>query len=173
VTSVASFFVSRVDTEADKRLDEIGGHDPLKGKLAIANAKLAYQRYKEIFSGERWDALLPYGASTQRCLWASTSTKNPAYRDTMYVEELIGPMTVNTMPPETIEAFQDHGKVVPNTVKRDLEGARKLLDDLARAGVDYDDVVETLEREGVEKFADSFVELLEGIRQSSRELVAA
>jgi transaldolase len=91
----------------------------------------------------------------------------------MYVEELIGPMTVNTMPPETIEAFQDHGKVVPNTVKRDLEGARKLLDDLARAGVDYDDVVETLEREGVEKFADSFVELLEGIRQSSRELVAA
>ncbi len=173
VASVASFFVSRVDTETDKRLDEIGGHDQLKGKLAIANARLAYERYEQLFSGERWEFLAGKGASPQRCLWASTSTKNPAYRDTMYVEELIGPMTVNTMPPETIEAFQDHGKVVPDTVKRDLDGARKLLDDLAKAGVDYDDVVETLEREGVEKFADSFAELLEGIRQSSRELVAA
>ncbi|MGI8607412.1 MAG: transaldolase [Gaiellaceae bacterium] len=173
VASVASFFVSRVDTEADKRLDEIGGHDKLKGKLAIANARLAYERYGELFSGERWEFLAGKGASPQRCLWASTSTKNPAYRDTMYVEELIGPMTVNTMPPETIEGFQDHGKVVKDTVGRDLEGARKLLEDLAKAGVDYDDVVETLEREGVEKFADSFVELLEGIRQSSRELVAA
>jgi transaldolase len=173
VASVASFFVSRVDTETDKRLDEIGGHDQLKGKLAIANARLAYERYEQLFSGERWEFLAGKGASPQRCLWASTSTKNPAYRDTMYVEELIGPMTVNTMPPETIAAFQDHGKVVPNTVKRDLEGARKLLDDLAKAGVDYDDVVETLELEGVEKFADSFAELLAGIRQSSRELVAA
>jgi transaldolase len=173
VASVASFFVSRVDTETDRRLDEIGGHDKLKGKLGIANAKLAYERYEQLFSGERWEFLAGKGASPQRCLWASTSTKNPAYRDTMYVEELIGPMTVNTMPPETIEAFQDHGKVVPNTVKRDLDGVRKLLEDLAKAGVDYDDVVETLEREGVEKFADSFAELLEGIRQSSRELVAA
>jgi transaldolase len=173
VASVASFFVSRVDTETDKRLDEIGGHDELKGKLAIANARLAYERYEELFSGERWEFLADKGASPQRCLWASTSTKNPAYRDTMYVEELIGPMTVNTMPPETIEAFQEHGKVVSDTVKRDLDGARKLLDDLAKAGVDYDDVVETLEREGVEKFADSFMELLEGIRQSSQELVAA
>ncbi len=173
VASVASFFVSRVDTETDRRLDEIGGHDELKGKLGIANARLAYERYEQLFSGERWEFLAGKGASPQRCLWASTSTKNPAYRDTMYVEELIGPMTVNTMPPETIEAFQDHGKVVRNTVKRDLDGVRKLLEDLAKAGVDYDDVVETLEREGVEKFADSFVELLEGIRQSSRELVAA
>ena len=173
VASVASFFVSRVDTETDRRLDEIGGHDELKGKLAIANARLAYERYEELFSGERWEFLADKGASPQRCLWASTSTKNPAYRDTMYVEELIGPTTVNTMPPETIEAFQEHGKVVSDTVKRDLDGARKLLDDLAKAGVDYDDVVETLEREGVEKFADSFVELLEGIRQSSQELVAA
>jgi transaldolase len=173
VASVASFFVSRVDTEADKCLDEIGGHDKLKGKLAIANAKLAYERYEQLFSAERWEFLAGKGASPQRCLWASTSTKNPAYRDTMYVEELIGPMTVNTMPSETIEAFQNHGKVVSNTVKGDLDGARKLLDDLAKAGVDYDEVVETLEREGVEKFADSFVELLEGIRQSSRELVAA
>ena len=111
VTSVASFFVSRVDTEADKRLDAIGGHDHLKGRLAIANAKLAYQRYKELFSGPRWEALAARGASTQRCLWASTSTKNPEYRDVMYVEELIGPETVNTMPRETIEAFQDHGEV--------------------------------------------------------------
>jgi transaldolase len=173
VASVASFFVSRVDTETDRRLDEIGGHDKLKGKLGIANAKLAYERYEQLFSGERWEFLAGKGASPQRCLWASTSTKNPAYRDTMYVEELIGPMTVNTMPPETIEAFQDHGKVVADTVKRDLDGVRKLLEDLAKAGVDYDDVVETLEREGVEKFADSFAELLEGIRQSSRELVAA
>jgi transaldolase len=173
VASVASFFVSRVDTETDRRLDEIGGHDKLRGKLGIANAKLAYERYEQLFSGERWEFLAGKGASPQRCLWASTSTKNPAYRDTMYVEELIGPMTVNTMPPETIEAFQDHGKVVPNTVRRDLDGVRKLLEDLAKAGVDYDDVVETLEREGVEKFADSFAELLEGIRQSSRELVAA
>jgi transaldolase len=173
VASVASFFVSRVDTETDKRLDEIGGHDELKGKLAIANARLAYERYEELFSGERWEFLADKGASPQRCLWASTSTKNPAFRDTMYVEELIGPTTVNTMPPETIEAFQDHGKVVKDTVKRDLDGARKQLDDLSKAGVDYDDVVETLEREGVEKFADSFAELLEGIRQSSRELVAA
>jgi transaldolase len=173
VASVASFFVSRVDTEADKRLDEIGGHDHLKGKLAIANAKLAYQRYQELFSGERWEALAGHGASPQRCLWASTSTKNPDYRDVMYVEELIGEDTVNTMPQETIEAFQDHGEVEPNTVGRGLDEARALFDELAAAGVDYDDVTETLEREGVEKFADSFEELLEGIRRSSRELVTA
>ena len=111
VASVASFFVSRVDTEADKRLDAIGGHDELKGKLAVANAKLAYQNWKEVFAGERWEALEAKGASKQWCLWASTSTKNPAYRDVLYVEELIGPDTVNTMPEETIEAFQDHGEV--------------------------------------------------------------
>jgi transaldolase len=173
VASVASFFVSRVDTEADRRLDEIGGHDDLKGKLAIANAKLAYARYKELFAGERWDFLAGHGASPQRCLWASTSTKNPDYRDVMYVEELIGENTVNTMPQETIEAFQDHGNVEPGTVERDLNEARDLLDRLAEAGVDYDDVTETLEREGVEKFAESFKELLEGIRATSRQLVAA
>jgi transaldolase len=173
VASVASFFVSRVDTEADRRLDEIGGHDELKGKLAIANAKLAYERYQELFSGERWEFLAGHGASPQRCLWASTSTKNPEYRDVMYVEELIGDLTVNTMPQETIEAFQDHGKVEPNTVGRDLDEARALLDKLAEAGVDYDDVTRTLEREGVEKFSDSFNELLEGIRTASRQLVAA
>jgi transaldolase len=172
VSSVASFFVSRVDTEADRRLDEIGGHDELKGKLAIANAKLAYQRYKEIFSGERWERLKAKGAVPQRCLWASTSTKNPAYRDVLYVEELIGPKTVNTMPEETIRAFQDHGRVEP-TLERDLDEARQVFDDLERAGVDYGDVVETLEREGVEKFSDSFDELLEGIQASRRELVTA
>jgi transaldolase len=172
LASVASFFVSRVDTEADRRLDEIGGHDELKGKLAIANAKLAYERYKEIFSGERWDVLAAKGATPQRCLWASTSTKNPAYSDVMYVEGLIGPMTVDTMPEETIRAFQDHGKVAP-TLEQEIDEARNVFARIAEAGVDYDDVVATLEREGVEKFADSFSELLEGIRAKAGELVAA
>ena len=147
IASVASFFVSRVDTEVDKRLDEIGGHDELKGKLAIANAKLAYQTYKEIFSGSDWEALAAKGATAQRCLWASTSTKNPEYRDVLYVEELIGPETVNTMPRETIEAFQDHGEA-ENRLEQDVEGARKLLEDLKAAGVDYDDVVAVLEQRG-------------------------
>jgi transaldolase len=172
VTSVASFFVSRVDTEADKRLDAIGGHDHLKGRLAIANAKLAYQRYKEIFSGERWERLEARGASSQRCLWASTSTKNPEYRDVMYVEELIGPKTVNTMPRETIEAFQDHGEV-RLTLEEGLDEARQLLDELAQAGVDYDDVTRALEEEGVQKFADSFDELLEEIAAKRGQLVSA
>jgi transaldolase len=172
VTSVASFFVSRVDTEADKRLDAIGGHDELKGRLAIANAKLAYQRYKEIFSGPRWEALAAQGASTQRCLWASTSTKNPAYRDVMYVEELIGPQTVNTMPKETIEAFQDHGEVRP-TLEEGLDEAGRLFDELAAVGIDYDDVTRVLEEEGVQKFADSFDELLQGVADKRAQLVAA
>jgi transaldolase len=172
VASVASFFVSRVDTEADRRLDEIGGHDELEGTLAIANAKLAYERYKEIFSGKRWEALAVHGASRQRCLWASTSTKNPAYRDVLYVEELIGPETVDTMPEETIQAFQDHGRVA-DTLERGLDEARRTFERFAEAGVDYDDVTLTLEREGVEKFADSFAELLEGIRAKSGELVPA
>ena len=172
VHSVASFFVSRVDTETDKRLDAIGGHDELKGKLGIANAKLAYQNYLEVFGNERWKALEARGATKQRCLWASTSTKNPAYRDVMYVEELIGPATVNTMPEETIRGFQDHG-VVAQTLTRDIEAARKLFDDLRDAGVDYGDVVRTLEEEGVQKFADSFAELLDGIRAKRGELVTA
>ncbi len=173
VSSVASFFVSRVDTEADRRLEEIGGAAlDLRGKLAVANAKLAYERYGELFSDERWEFLASKGARPQRCLWASTSTKNPDYRDVLYVEELIGPMTVNTMPEETIRAFQDHG-VVADTLEQGVDEARALLDDLAAVGVDYDDVTETLEREGVEKFADSFVELLEGIRAKSGTLVPA
>ena len=172
VASVASFFVSRVDTEADRRLDEVGAPAELKGKLAIANAKLAYQRYQELFSGERWEALHAKGARTQRCLWASTSTKNPEYRDVMYVEELIGPETVDTMPEETIEAFQDHGEVAL-TLERDLDEAKRVFERIAEAGVDYDDVVAVLEREGVDKFADSFKELLDGVRAKRGELVSA
>jgi transaldolase len=172
VHSVASFFVSRVDTEADKRLDTLGGHDELKGKLAIANAKLAYQNYLKTFSGPRWEALEQKGATKQRCLWASTSTKNPEYRDVLYVEELIGPETVDTMPEETLQAFQDHGRVA-ETLTRDLDEAHRVLDDLSKAGVDYDDVVETLEREGVQKFSDSFEELVDGIRVKRGELAPA
>ncbi len=159
VASVASFFVSRIDTETDKRLDAIGGHDELKGRLAIENAKLAYQHYKETFSGARWDFLDSKGAKPQRVLWASTSVKNPAYRDTLYVDELIGPNTVNTMPEETILAYQDHGDPAPR-LETGLEEARKLLAELARVGVDYDDVTDTLEREGVEKFEASFADVV-------------
>jgi transaldolase len=171
VASVASFFVSRVDSEADKRLDE-AGHPELKGKLAIANAKLAYQTYKEVFSGEAWEALEAKGASKQRCLWASTSTKNPDYRDVIYVEELVGADTVNTMPRATVEAVQDHGEI-RDSLEEDVEGAQQLLEDLKAAGIDYDDVVETLEREGVKKFADSFKELFADIESKRDQLVAA
>ena len=170
VGSVASYFVSRVDTEADPRLDEVG-HPELKGKLAVANAKLAYQNYKEIFSGERWDALAAKGATPQWCLWASTSTKNPKYRDVLYIEELIGPETVNTMPRETIEAFQDHG-VVELTLEK-VDEAKRVFEQIAEAGVDYADVTDTLEREGVQKFIDSFTELLEGIAAKRGQLTPA
>ena len=169
VASVASFFVSRVDTEADRRLAEVGRED-LQGRLAIDNAKLAYQHYRETFSGPRWQALAGRGARPQRCLWASTSTKNPAYRDVLYVEELVGPDTVNTMPLETIDAFQDHGET-RETLTKGVEEARALLEDLAEAGVDYDDVTETLEREGVQKFSDSFASLLSGIDAKRSALV--
>ena len=172
VHSVASFFVSRVDSEADKRLDAIGGHDHLKGKLAIANAKLAYARYQELFAGPRWEALAASGATPQRCLWASTSTKDPSYSDILYVTELIGPETVNTMPEETIRAFQDHGDPAP-TLMTDLDAAHQVLRDLAVAGVDYDDVTAVLEREGVEKFAASFAELIQGIVGRREALLTA
>jgi transaldolase len=170
VSSVASFFVSRVDTEADKRLEQLGRTD-LQRKLAIANAKLAYQSYKAVFSGDRWDGLAAMGANPQRCLWASTSTKNPAYRDVMYVEELIGRDTVDTMPEETIVAFQDHGHVA-DTLELGIDEAKLLLEDLREAGIDYDDVTVTLEREGVQKFIDSFVELKQGIREKRDALAA-
>ncbi|MGI8781617.1 MAG: transaldolase [Solirubrobacteraceae bacterium] len=172
MASVASFFVSRVDSEADKRLEEVGGHDELKGTLAIANAKLAYETYKHLFAGDDWDALRSKGASAQRCLWASTSTKNPDYRDVLYVEELIGPDTVNTMPRETVEAFLDHGRV-RDSLEEDVDGARRTLEAFKAAGIDYDDVVETLEREGVEKFAKSFKQLFADVEAKRDGFVPA
>jgi transaldolase len=171
VHSVASFFVSRLDTEADARL-EARGNAKLQGKLGVANAKLAYKHFEETFQGVIWERLADAGASKQRPLWASTSTKNPAYRDTLYVEELIGPDTVNTMPLETLEAFQDHGEVRGDTVRAGVEEAEALHDDLAAAGVDYDDVVEKLEVEGVQKFSDAFDALIAGIEARRGELAA-
>jgi transaldolase len=171
VGSVASYFVSRVDTEADRRLDE-AGHAELKGKLAVANAKLAYQNYKEIFSGPRWNFLVEKGATPQWCLWASTSTKNPEYRDVLYVEELIGAGTVNTMPRETIDAFQDHGEVAL-TLEDGIDEAKQVFEQVAAGGVDYNDVTDTLEREGVQKFIDSFTELLDGIAAKRGQLLVA
>jgi transaldolase len=175
VHSVASFFVSRVDTEADKRLEKIGTPEALalRGKLAVANAKLAYEHYRQAFSGPRWEFLAGKGANTQRPLWASTSTKNPEYRDVVYVEELVGPETVNTMPEETIRAFQEHGELRGDTVLEGWDDAHELLAQLAAVGVDYDDVTETLELEGVQKFADSFAELLDGVTAKRGELAAA
>jgi transaldolase len=169
--SVASFFVSRVDTEADRRLGELDRPD-LQGRLAVANAKLAYRHYQAAFSGPRWEQLAAKGALPQRCLWASTSTKNPAYRDVLYVEDLVGPDTVNTMPAETVAAFQDHGEV-HDTLGERVDAADELLAELARAGLDYDDVVATLEAEGVQKFSDSFAELLDGIRAKVGALAEA
>jgi transaldolase len=165
VASVASFFVSRIDTEADRRLDESSPahpHDELKGRLAVANAKLAYRHYQHTFQGPRWEYLAGKGATPQRVLWASTSTKNPAYPDTVYVDELIGPDTVNTMPEETVLAFQDHGSP-RSTLTEGLADAQAVFDQLAQAGVDYEDVTDTLEREGVEKFEASFRELLDSL----------
>ncbi len=170
VFSVASFFVSRVDTEADRRLEQLGGHDDLKGTLAVANAKLAYQRYRQIFSGERWQALEAKGASTQRCLWASTSTKNPAYSDVKYVEELIGPDTVNTMPEKTLRAFQEHGRV-RITLDENPDEPQRVLERFAKAGVDYADVTDTLEHAGVRAFDKSFASLLDGIRAAAADIL--
>jgi transaldolase len=171
VHSVASFFVSRVDTETDRRLTE-PNRDDLKGRLGIANAKLAYQQYKALFHGERWDDLAARGATAQRCLWASTSVKDPSLRDTLYVEELIGPETISTMPEETIRAFQDHGRVEPR-LESDIDEAQYLFNKLYAAGVDYDDVVVTLEREGIEKFVASLDRLLDEIRAKRDVLTAA
>jgi transaldolase len=163
--SVASFFVSRVDTEVDKRLERIGSEEALalRGKAAIANAQLAYQRYERAFATDRWHELAAGGANPQRPLWASTSTKNPEYRDIMYVEELVAPGVVNTMPEPTIEAFADHGEVKPGVVQASYGEAQDVLDRLAALGIDYDDVVNTLEREGVEKFSASWLELSKSV----------
>ncbi|WBB67413.1 transaldolase [Micromonospora sp. WMMD812] len=168
IGSVASFFVSRVDTEVDKRLEKVGSDEAkaLRGKAAVANARLAYERYGKVFSSDRWQALADAGAHPQRPLWASTSTKNPDYRDVIYVEELIAPGTVNTMPESVINAFADHGETRPDTITGSYDDARKVFTDLTAAGVDMDDVVLVLEREGVEKFEASWLELLDGVRKS-------
>ena len=163
ISSVASFFVSRVDTEVDKRLEAIGGSArQYEGKAAIANAKMAYQLFVTKFGGARWGALEAKGARVQRPLWASTSTKNPAYRDVLYVETLIGPNTVNTMPPKTIEDFRDHG-VVARTVDADMDQVRAELAGIASVGVDLNDVTAKLLRDGVSNFEKSFASLSAGI----------
>ncbi len=159
--SVASFFVSRVDTEVDKRLDKLGSPEAkeLRGQAAIANARLAYQHYEKVFGGERWKSLAAMGANPQRPLWASTGVKDPAYDDTRYVLDLVAPGVVNTMPEATLEAVADHGVFKGDTITGKYAEAQGVLDRLAAVGIDYDDVVAVLEDEGVKKFADSFSEL--------------
>jgi transaldolase len=162
IASVASFFVSRVDTEADKRLGAIGTPEAaaLAGKAAIANARLAYQAYEEVLETARWQVLADAGARPQRPLWASTGVKDPDYPDTMYVTELVAPDTVNTMPAKTLDALADHGEILGDTVRGRYEESTEVLDALARLGIGYTDVVDVLEREGVDKFGKSWSELL-------------
>lgn len=171
ISSVASFFLSRVDTQVDRRLEEIGTDRALalRGQAAVAQAKLAYQLFLDRFSGPRWDALAARGARVQRPLWASTSTKNPDYPDLLYVDNLIGPDTVNTLPDATIEAFLDHG-VVRRTVDDDPDGARAALDALQEVGVDLADVSRVLEDEGVAAFAKSYDELLQALTDKANDL---
>ncbi|MCB0955180.1 MAG: transaldolase [Ilumatobacter sp.] len=171
VASVASFFISRVDTEVDNRLEAIGTDAALalRGKAAVAQGKLAYQAYLNVFSGPRWEALAARGAVAQRPLWASTSTKNPSYPDTLYVDSLIGPHTVNTLPDATIDAFADHGTVA-RTIDLDVDDAQDVWSGLTAVGVDMDDVAATLEREGVASFQKSFDELLDALRVKATEL---
>ncbi|MFJ8035123.1 transaldolase [Streptomyces sp. NPDC096032] len=172
IHSVASFFVSRVDTEIDKRLDALGTDEAkaLRGKAAVANARLAYQAYEEVFSSDRWHALEKAGANKQRPLWASTGVKDPAYPDTMYVTELVAPNTVNTMPEATLEATEDHGEITGNTIAGTYEQARADLDALEKLGISYDDVVRVLEEEGVEKFEASWNDLLKSTQAELERL---
>jgi transaldolase / glucose-6-phosphate isomerase len=182
IGGVASFFISRIDSLVDSMINDRLNNDKLKtatdteqqallkgllGKVAIANGKLAYQRYQRIFGGPRWQALAAQGAQTQRVLWASTSTKNPAYRDVMYVEELIGPDTVNTMPPATIDAFRDHGKL-RNSLTEDVAGAQKVMDDLAKTGIAIKEVTTKLTDDGVKLFADAFHKLLAAVEKNTQ-----
>ena len=169
LASVASFFVSRVDTEVDKRLDAADGPADLKGKAAIANAKLAYQLFLERFSAPRWKALQAKGARVQKPLWASTSTKNPAYRDVMYVEELIGPRCINTVPPQTLDAFKDHGET-RRTVDAGVDEARRTLERLEKAGISMTSVTDKLLVDGLAAFQKSFDSLIAGLEQKSRQL---
>jgi transaldolase len=178
MAGVASFFISRIDTLVDSLLNErlktaadASQQALLKsllGKVAIANGKLTYQRYQRIFGGPRWQALASKGAQTQRVLWASTSTKNPNYRDVIYVEELIGPDTVNTMPPATVDAFRDHG-LLRQSLTEDVPGAQKVMDDLARAGISIKEVTDKLTDDGVKLFADAFDKLLAAVARSTQQ----
>ena len=174
IHSVASFFVSRVDTEVDKRLDAIGTEDALslKGQAGVANARLAYQAYEEVFSTPRWKNLADDGAHVQRPLWASTGVKNPDYPDTLYVTELVAPNTVNTMPEKTLEAVLDHGEIQGDTITGNYQEAGELLDALERLGISYADVTAQLEREGVQKFVASWEELLQGVRAELDKVTA-
>jgi transaldolase len=167
IASVASFFVSRVDTEIDKRLDKIGGEEAaaLRGKAGVANARLAYQHYEKVFASDRWKALEAAGARPQRPLWASTGVKDPSYPDTMYVADLVAPGTVNTMPEATMQAVYDHGVIEADTIRSHYAEAQDVLDRLEKIGVSYDDVIEVLEREGVEKFEDSWNHLIEAVTE--------
>ncbi|MCW2657805.1 MAG: tal 2 [Jatrophihabitans sp.] len=166
IRSVASFFVSRVDSEVDKRLDKIGSDDAkaLRGKAAIANARLAYERYEKVIASDRWKALADAGANVQRPLWASTGVKDPTYDDTMYVVELVAPDTVNTMPEATLDAVADHGQIRGNTIAGTYDQSRKVLADLEALGIGYDDVIDVLEQEGVQKFEDSYAQLAESVQ---------
>jgi transaldolase len=166
IHSVASFFVSRVDTEIDKRLDSSGADAALKGKAGVANARLAYKAYEEFFAGDRWAALEAAGARKQRPLWASTGVKNPEYRDTMYVDDLVVENTVNTMPEKTLEAVADHGEINGDQVRPHYDDAEAHLKALADAGVDYDDVIQVLIKEGVEKFVKAWDELLDSVTEA-------
>ena len=182
MASVASFFISRIDTLVDsllndrlKKTTDPGQQALLKsllGQVAIANGKLTYQRYRRIFSGPRWEPLAGKGAHTQRVLWASTSTKNPNYRDVMYVEELIGPDTVDTMPPATLEAFRDHGRV-RESLTEDIPGAQKTMKDLAQAGISMKEVTDKLTEDGVQLFADAFAKLLAAVEKSTQRKAQA
>jgi transaldolase len=172
VSSVASFFVSRITRAVDAALDEVGGDDAemLKGKIAIANAKVTYQRMRDIYSGDEFEGLKRRGVQVQRLLWGSTSTKNPDYSDVLYVEELVGPYTVNTMPPKTLEAFRDHGKVRGATILEDVEGARKQLGKLSELGIQLDEITERLQRDGVKRFQEPFNELLDALEKKRDDI---
>jgi transaldolase len=178
VASVASFFVSRVDSNVDSRLEKLAANDPeradearsLMGKIAVANAKLAYRQFQQVFTGSRWEALASQNAQLQRPLWASTSTKNPAYPELLYVDNLIGPHTVNTMPPKTLESFRDHG-VVQRTVDAQVDEAEAAVLHLHKLGISLREVTDELEQEGVQKFADSYNELIDTIAKRREELV--
>ena len=166
IRSVASFFVSRVDTEVDARLDKLGSDEAkgMRGKAAIANARLAYERFEKVIASDRWKALADAGANVQRPLWASTGVKDPSYDDTMYVVDLVAPDTVNTMPEATLDAVDDHGRVTGNTIAGTYEAAQQVIDDLAGLGIAYDDVIAVLEQEGVQKFEDSYAQLADSVK---------